>query len=121
MLEWGQRKRKSHKEYPALFYSKNKLPYLVGTKEPSGTTQKTTIYINTHKRLRVHKMKKSTHQVSQDQITQDILEEIFQVSHNKVEDVFSLLKSCERPEDELLGNVIVPMEIWKIIWTEWNN
>ena len=50
MLEWGQRKRKSHKEYPTLFYSKNKLPYLVGIKEPSGPhTKDNDLHKHTHK------------------------------------------------------------------------
>ena len=121
MLEWGQRKRKSHKEYSTLFYSKKTHHYLVRVKNQVEHTQKTTIYIKTHERKRVPKMKKSTDRVSQEQISKDNLEKMFQVTTNKVEDVFSLLKSCEQPEDQLLGNVIVPMEIWKIIWSEWNN
>ena len=66
-------------------------------------------------------MTKSTHQVSQDQIIQDNLDKMFQVTSHSVEDVHSLLKSCEKPEDELVGNVIVPKEIWDRFWNELNN
>ena len=58
----------------------------------------------------------STHQVSQEQISQDILDELFQVTSSTVEDVHSLLKSCERPEDDMIGNVVVPKSIWDRFW-----
>ena len=58
----------------------------------------------------------STHRVSQEQISQDILDELFQVTSSTFEDVHSLLKSCERPEDDMCGNVVVPKSIWDRFW-----